>query len=123
MVLRERARADRSLTERAKELLGVETRFSAVEDIRTELFEDIAVPDAVDEPLDRAVTYANEDDEKRAREYLREAFDGECDTDWPEHHEVDEGGRVSLCHRHKSEHESPPAFFEHRGRTKTNAER
>jgi hypothetical protein len=29
---------------------------------------------------------------------------------------------VSLCHRHKSEHESP-AFFEHRGRTKTNAER
>jgi peptide/nickel transport system ATP-binding protein len=101
----------------------VETRFSAVEDIRTELFEDVAVPDAVNEPLDRAVTYANEDDEKRAREYLREAFGGECDTDRPKHHEVDEGGRVSLCHRHKSEHESPPVFFEHRGRTKTNAER
>ena len=116
-ILRERARADRSLTERAKELLGMETRFSAVEEIRREVFGDVAVSEAVTTHLDRAIAYANEGDERAAREHLREEFGGECDTERPTHHEVGDGERISLCHRHKSEYESPPAFFE--GRTGT----
>ena len=131
-ILRERNRADRSLTERAREALGMETRFSDIDEILHEVFETPAgteagtdtgrtaassdpladVPPAVSDPIERAAEHVRSGEDSRARELLREAFGSECDTEMPAHHEVSESDRISLCHRHKPEHDEPDAFFE-----------
>jgi peptide/nickel transport system ATP-binding protein len=111
-VLRERARAERSLSERAKELLGMETRFSDLDEVESETFGDVDVPPGVQSELDRAAELAHEGSESDAREHLRETFGSACDLEAPTHHEVSESGRMSLCHRHKTEHETPSEFFE-----------
>lgn len=110
-ILRERSRAQRSLSERAKEIVGMETRFSAIEEVETELFSDVDVPAEIREHLDRATELAA-DDENAAREHLRAEFGSECDLEAPTHHDVGSAGRVSLCHRHKPEYETPAEFFE-----------
>ena len=131
-ILRERNRADRSLTERARELLGMDTRFSDIDEILREVFQTPAgtdagtategttesgdplagVPSTVSEPIERAAEHVRSGEEGRAREVLREEFGSECDTEMPAHHEVSESDRISLCHRHKFEHDEPSAFFE-----------
>jgi peptide/nickel transport system ATP-binding protein len=111
-VLRERERADRSLSERARELLGLETRFSDIEEIHAEVFEGVDLPAAVRQPVERAEQHVREGDEAAAREHLREEFGSECDTAMPDHHEVSDSGRTSLCHRHKPEYESPGEYFD-----------
>jgi peptide/nickel transport system ATP-binding protein len=111
-VLRERARADRSLSERARELLGLETRFSSIEEIDTEVFGDATVPSRVREAIDRASALVSDGEDERAREHLRETFGSECDRERPALHEVSQTGRVSLCHRHTSDQQSPEVFLE-----------
>jgi peptide/nickel transport system ATP-binding protein len=111
-VLRERSRAEKSLSDRARELLGMETRFSDISEIHQELFGDIEVPSHIQTHIDEVEQYvqANKDDE--ARQYLLEEFGSECDVDQPEHHGVGDTDRVSLCHRHKPEHENPSVVYE-----------
>jgi peptide/nickel transport system ATP-binding protein len=119
-VLREREHADRSLSERARELLGIETRFSNVGEIREEVFADVSVPREVNEHLIRAEELVRDRDERAAREHLQTQFGGECELERPEQYEVSEAERTSLCHRHKSEHRSPDVAFEadvHGGRS------
>jgi peptide/nickel transport system ATP-binding protein len=112
-VLRERGRAERSLSERARALLGMSTRFSDIDEMHEELFGDVAVPPAVQEHLDDVEERLRDNDEEGAIALLRDEFGSECDTEMPAHHEVSAAERTSLCHRHKSEHEEPGEFFTH----------
>ncbi|WP_327050708.1 ABC transporter ATP-binding protein [Halomicrococcus gelatinilyticus] len=109
-VVRERTRADRSLTDRAKELLGMETRYSDIDEIRAELFGDVDVPPSVQQHVDEAADYIEHNDDQQAREYLRDVFGSTCDTDSPDDYAVSSSGRTSLCHRHQDEYEAPDEF-------------
>ncbi len=110
-VVRERSRADRSISDRARELLGMETRFSDIGEIREELFGDVEVPSNVERHIDEVADYVRSNDDEQAVTYLAEEFGSECDYDQPEHHTVSASGRISLCHRHKDEHEEPAVVF------------
>jgi peptide/nickel transport system ATP-binding protein len=112
-VIRERSRADRSLTEIAKELLGMETRFSDISEINAEMFGDMTVPDEVQRHIDHAEELVASNNESEALAYLQEEFGSECDAERPDHRQVSDSGRVSLCHRHNSEHEEPSSMFTH----------
>ncbi|WP_255198118.1 ABC transporter ATP-binding protein [Halorarius litoreus] len=112
-VIRERSRADRSLTEVARELLGLETRFSDISEINAEVFKGIEIPDRVQQHIDRAEELVAGNKEDEALAYLLDEFGSECDAERPAHEQVSDSGRVSLCHRHNSEHEEPSAMFTH----------
>jgi len=109
-VLRERSRAEKSLTEQAKELLGMKTRFSGIDEIRRELFGDLDLPRDVAEHVDRAADLVEKNDETAARRVLREEFGSVCDDEQPENHVVSDTGRVSHCHRHAEEYTEPDDF-------------
>lgn len=134
-ILRERQRMDKGLRERAKELLGRETRFTNIVEIVEETFSseglersaderhDLSDDERLDAALDgistevrthieSAIEYIQEDRETAARELLRDEFGSVCDAESPEHHEVSETGRTSYCHRHRSEYEQPEPVFE-----------
>ena len=112
-VLRERSRAEKSLTEQAKELLGMETRFSGIEEIRRELFGNLDVPDEIRHHIDTAAEYVRNNEEAKARQHLREEFGSVCDAEKPANHVVSDSGRVSHCHRHRSEYTEPDEFTPH----------
>jgi peptide/nickel transport system ATP-binding protein len=109
-VLRERSRADKSLTEQAKELLGMETRFSDIGEIKRELFGDLDLSTEVRQYIEEAADHVEENDEAGARELLREEFGSVCDFEKPDDHVVSDTGRVSHCHRHQSEYTEPDEF-------------
>ncbi len=111
-ILRERERADKSVTERAKAVLGMETRFSDIDEVRHEVFDGIDMPESVRTPIEEAVDHVRLGDEAAARERMREAFGSVCDTDKPAHHSVSDTGRTSFCHRHLAEYEEPEPVFE-----------
>ncbi|MFC4359836.1 ABC transporter ATP-binding protein [Halobium salinum] len=111
-VIRERSRAERSLSDRARELLGMETRYSSIEEIREEVFGDVAVPSRVETHIDEVADYVRAGKEAEARRYLFEEFGSECDYERPELYDVDGVQSVSLCHRHQSEHEEPATVYE-----------
>ena len=125
-VLRERHRADRTLTERLRELLGRETRFGTIDEIYDELFAEHDLPPAVETVLDEAADLARESDEEAALELLTDEFGsvcdgcspdaagGESDPIRPEYHVVSESGRQSLCHRHGDDYEEPKTVLEDR---------
>ncbi|WP_135823582.1 ABC transporter ATP-binding protein [Halorussus ruber] len=109
-VLRERSRAEKSLTEQAKELLGMETRFSDIGEIKQELFGDIDLSSEVERHIDEAAQHVEDNDEEAARRVLREEFGSICDNQKPDNHVVSDTGRVSHCHRHMSEYTDPDEF-------------
>ncbi|MFC6837093.1 ABC transporter ATP-binding protein [Halomarina ordinaria] len=111
-ILRERERTDRSLGERARAALGMETRFSDIDEIRHEVFGDHDVPDEVRRHVEQAVEYVRDGDEARAREYMAEEFGSVCDEERPAHHPVSESGRTSFCHRHDAAYEEPEPVFD-----------
>jgi peptide/nickel transport system ATP-binding protein len=110
-VLRERARAERSLREIAKDLLGMETRFSSVAELNEEVFAGVDMPGEVRNHVEKAETIVEEQDETAALEFLMTEFGGVCSDDRPDRHEVGGRGRTSLCHRHLAEHEEPHESF------------
>ncbi|MFC6993024.1 ABC transporter ATP-binding protein [Haladaptatus sp. GCM10025707] len=126
-IVRERTRADKSIGERAREILGMETRFSNIEEINREVFGDLTVPAQIREHLDEAEELVANGNEKEAAAYLRAEFGSICDGVVPEGMDgeyaegeivkpeqlrVSESGRVSLCHRHKPEYEEPSEYLE-----------
>jgi peptide/nickel transport system ATP-binding protein len=111
-VIRERSRAQRSLSDRARELLGMETRYSDIEEIRSELFGDVEVPADVRPHIDEVADYVRANKEEQARDYLFEEFGSACDYERPELYDVDGVDSVSLCHRHREEYEEPSAVYE-----------
>jgi len=106
-VLRERSNAERSLTEWTRELLGLHSRFSSIEEIYEELFSDVTLPAEIEQHVDEATRLVNEQGEQKAGSYLREEFGSICDTEHPEAHVVDETGGLSRCHRHTDEYDEP----------------
>jgi peptide/nickel transport system ATP-binding protein len=109
-VLRERSRAEKSLTEQAKEMLGMETRFSDIGEIKRELFGDVDLSTEVERHIDEAAGHVEDNDEMAAREVLRDEFGSICDAEDPANHVVSGTGRISHCHRHKNEYTSPDEF-------------
>ncbi|NHN60667.1 MULTISPECIES: ABC transporter ATP-binding protein [Halorussus] len=109
-VLRERQRAEKSLTEQAKELLGMETRFSDIDEIKAELFGDLALRPEVERHIDEAASHVADSEEAKAREVLREEFGSICDAEKPDDYVVSDTGRVSHCHRHMEEYAEPDEF-------------
>ncbi|MFC7045336.1 ABC transporter ATP-binding protein [Halobacteriaceae archaeon GCM10025711] len=110
-VLRARVRADRSVTERVKSRLGIETRFSDVDELRAEVFEDVTLPDDVATHVDEAARRMEAGDDASALAYLADEFDSVCDADDPDDYQVGSAGRVSHCHRHADEYQSPSTFL------------
>ncbi|WP_129114164.1 ABC transporter ATP-binding protein [Halegenticoccus tardaugens] len=113
-VLRERSRAERSLTDRARELLGRDVRYTDIDEVRVELFDDVDIPPGIRAHVDEAAMYVRENREEEARRYLSEEFGSVCDADRPEQHPVGDAGRTSLCHRHADEHDEPATVFRRR---------
>jgi peptide/nickel transport system ATP-binding protein len=111
-VLRERERADRSLSDRARELLGLSTPFSDVSEIRADLFGDVELPSQVRRHVDEAFDALESGGDREAREYLLDQFGSECDLERPVHHPVGDGDRASLCHRHQNVHEEPETVYD-----------
>ncbi len=109
-VVRERSRADRSMTDHVKEILGMETRFSDIGEIQQELFADVNVPQKIQQHIDEAAGYIENNDEQQAREYLRDVFGSICDSDVPADNVVSDSGRFSHCHRHLEGYEEPDEF-------------
>ena len=137
-IFRERERAEKSLTETTRELLGLETRFAGYDEIVGEIFgaddpaaptgastEDrdateilATLPESVRPTVSEAVEAAMDGDEGRAREVLAAEFSSVCDSEKPAHNPVSESGRTSYCHRHLEEYEEPePVFDRVLGRT------
>ena len=110
-VIRERTRADRSLTDRAREFLGKETRFSDIADITDELFGDVEVPEGAQEHLREAASYVEKGNDNQARKHLFEEFGSVCDKKKPRQHPVT-ANRSSFCHRHIDEYEDSQDIFE-----------
>jgi peptide/nickel transport system ATP-binding protein len=137
-ILRGRERMDKSLRERAKGILGMETRFTNVVEIVEETFSDEGVeqanenedryaddeerldaaledvPSEVRMHIESAVEHIQADREAAAKALLKDEFGSVCDAESPEHHSVSESGRTSFCHRHRSEHERPEPVFDRR---------
>nr|WP_250873119.1 oligopeptide/dipeptide ABC transporter ATP-binding protein [Halomarina rubra] len=75
-ILRERSRADRSFTEMARGVLGMETRFSGIDEIVREVFPHRLDPER-EQALERAIEAADGGREDEAREILGQHFDPE----------------------------------------------
>ncbi|MFB6177823.1 MAG: ABC transporter ATP-binding protein, partial [Halobaculum sp.] len=108
-VVRERARASRSLVEIAKEKLGLEQRYSDAGEVVDDLFGDVAESAPVRDVIDQAADHVSEGDPTAARELLASEFGSVCDAEHPEAHEVSDTGRTSRCHRHRAGEDEPSA--------------
>ncbi|WP_255169682.1 ABC transporter ATP-binding protein [Natrononativus amylolyticus] len=111
-ILRERSYVDQSLFDRARELLGRDSRMDGVSDLREELFGDRRVDPAIAEHVDHAMSLLENGEEEDARTYLREQFGSVCDRTNPEARDIGSEGRVSHCHRHDEDYREPGAFYE-----------
>ncbi len=105
-VLRERARADRSLSERLKRRLGL-AGGENLDEIEAAVFEGVSLPEDAADEVGRATERAAGGDPAGAAAHLGDVFGGVCDTDPPEAHRLGTGERTSLCHRHAGEYDDP----------------
>jgi peptide/nickel transport system ATP-binding protein len=108
-VVRERARASRSLVEIAKEKLGLEQRYSDAGEVVDDLFGDVDEPATVRDVVDQAADHVSDGDPEAARDLLSTEFGSVCDSEHPDDHEVSDTGRTSRCHRHRAGEEEPSA--------------
>ncbi|QSW98035.1 ABC transporter ATP-binding protein [Haloterrigena alkaliphila] len=128
-VLRERERAERSITDRIRELLGKESQIGTIDEVYDELFGEYSVPSDVQSILEEAAEHARQDREGEALEVLRAEFGSICEgvdrnrdeaddaePVQPEYHVVSSSDRRSLCHRHESEYRDPGQVLDDRHR-------
>jgi oligopeptide/dipeptide ABC transporter ATP-binding protein len=106
-VLRERARADRSLTERVAALLGRDATDADAAELRRDLFGDVTLPPTARRPVDEALAKLDAGELGAARRVLADAFDSDCDTVMPDAHRVGPADRTSWCHRHREAETDP----------------
>ncbi|MFW5965296.1 MAG: ABC transporter ATP-binding protein [Halodesulfurarchaeum sp.] len=110
-IVRERGRVEKSLGEILREQLGLETRFSGMEEILEETFGDVDIPPSVQERIEEAADLVGDGDPEAADELLTETFGSVCDVEKPDYHEL-EPGQESLCHRHGPEYEDPETLLD-----------
>jgi len=103
-VLRERSDVTKSVSERVRELLGMETKGMDVDEVVEDAFGGLNTPSDVRQTIDEAVEYVERDDLASAQETLRDEFGSVCEREQPEQHQVGDTGRVSRCHRHREEY-------------------
>jgi len=115
-VLRERARAERSVRDRLRGMLGRQTRFATVEETYEELFGTIDVPPRVETVLDEIKERASANEEYDALDILSEEFGGVCEKEAPEYYTLSDDGHQSFCHRHSEEYRSPDTVLDERHR-------
>jgi peptide/nickel transport system ATP-binding protein len=115
-VLRERKRADRTLRERARELLGMETKYGSIDEIYEELFGDMQVPSRLETVLTEIADHVRSNDEDAALDVMKSEFGSVCEHEEPEYHTVSSSGRQSYCHRHDSEYREPEQTLEDRNK-------
>ncbi|MCU4743148.1 ABC transporter ATP-binding protein [Halobacteria archaeon AArc-m2/3/4] len=115
-VLRERERADRTVTDRIRELLGKDPRFGTIDEIYDELFADQSVPSNVDAILEEVADHVRANDETAALDQLKAEFGGACESEPPEYYTVSDTGRQSFCHRHDDGYRSPDEVLNTRHR-------
>jgi peptide/nickel transport system ATP-binding protein len=109
-VLRERGDLSKSVRERVRELLGMETRGMDVEEVIDDAFGELDVPSDVQQHIDEAVEHVERDDLESAKDVLRDEFGSVCEQEEPEPLPVGDTGRVSRCHRHREEHTDTAEF-------------
>jgi len=131
-VVRERRRADRTIADRIRGLVGRETRFADVEEVVVELFETpsdlpdgsstdaeldailASLPPAVGGPIAAVIDHLRDGNEADAIERITEAFGSECDADPPAFHRTNGEGHASACHRHREGFDAVGAVLERR---------
>jgi peptide/nickel transport system ATP-binding protein len=107
-VIRERDQARVTVLERLKARLGIDDRFTPIDEIASELLDPVSFPDPVEGTLEEATALVADGNVPAARDRLREAFGGVCEAEAPEQHGIADG-QVSRCHRHRPEYEEPGA--------------
>lgn len=115
-VLRERKRADLTLSQRITERLGMSTRFTPIREITEDLFGDIDLPDPVQSRVDEATETASKGAQNQTDDAIRlldETFGGVCEEEPPTDRSVGES-QLSRCHRHRDEHTDPGEYLETR---------
>ena len=114
-VLRDRGDISKSVLDRVRELLGLETGGMDAEEGVEDAFGNLDVPSDVQQYIDEAVEHVRRDDLQSAREVLREEFGSVCESEEPELDEVGDTGRVSRCHRHNEEFVDTQSYISEHG--------
>ena len=112
-VLRERKRADLTITQRVTERLGIADRFTPIREVNEDLFAGLGLPERVQNRIDEATATAADGSTDDAIRLLDEAFGGVCEEEAPEAHPIGER-RLSRCHRHREEHADPGEYLSDR---------
>ena len=115
-ILRERNRAERTISDRIRERFGKDPRLGTIEEIYEELFEDVTLPEEVESTLSAVGDHVRNNDEDRALETFNSAFGSVCDDEPPAYYAVSDTGRQSLCHRHDSGYDEPGPVLDDRHR-------
>lgn len=105
-VLRERAHDADGLVSGLKRSVGMSEQVTPIREVREDLFDDVTLPEASRERIDRATTAAASDGAAEATRILDDAFGTVCETSTPDAHPTD-SGRLSRCHRHRDEYDDP----------------
>jgi len=111
-VLRERENREKSVTQQFLEFTGIRDPYADIDEIVDEVFGHLDVPDNATRHIETAVEMVREGDSDEARTYLHEEFGSVCEQEPPDAYEVSETGRVSTCHRHQAEYESPADYLQ-----------
>jgi len=114
-VLRDRGDLSKSVRQRLRDLLGLETRGMDIEEVLEESFGELDVPSDVQQHIDSAVEHVRRDDLQSAQEELEAEFGSVCEQEVPENLPVGDTGRTSHCHRHRDEHEGTLDYIESHG--------
>jgi len=113
-LLNERDRAERSVRERLRAIVGSDTRFGTVEETYDELFGELEVPSHVQSVLDEIAAHVRAHDESEALTVFDEEFGSVCDGEPPTYHAMDNGDHQSYCHRHTDDYRAVDAAIENR---------
>lgn len=109
-IARERIHMEKSVMEQVRSVLGLETRFTDVSELGTEFFDELQMPDRVEQHIRSAIEMMENQNLEEAQEYLDQEFGSVCNQRKPEFHTLDSSGRDthrSFCHRHLTSYEDP----------------
>jgi peptide/nickel transport system ATP-binding protein len=113
-VTRERSRYEFNNRERLRRRMGRFSKFDEIDETVRDLFGETDAPAEIMDHVETAAEHVKDGYPSKARAYMSEQFDSVCDEERPELHEVSATGRLSYCHRHRSEYEPPGPVIDRR---------